>query len=47
MKQINEEQIKQLMDVLMELNIPVKTYAGIQAMFAKLPVVEEKKEEKK
>jgi hypothetical protein len=40
MKQISQEQIKQVMDTMMELNIPVKVYGGLQEMFAKLPTVE-------
>ena len=40
MKQITEAQIKQIMDTLMELNIPVKVFAGMQNLFAGLPVNE-------
>ena len=37
MKTINETQIKQILDELMKLNIPVQLYVGIQEMFLKLP----------
>ena len=40
MNHISQEQIKQVMDTMMELNIPVKVYGGLQEMFAKLPTVE-------
>jgi hypothetical protein len=43
MKQISKAQIDALLQELMALNIPVKSYAGIQDMLAKLPEVEEKK----
>lgn len=39
MKQITKEQIKQVMDTMMELNIPVKVFAGLQSLFANLPEV--------
>lgn len=44
MKQISESQIKEIMALLMELNIPVKPYASLQELFDKLPVVEVKNE---
>jgi len=37
MKTINETQIKQILDELMKLNIPVQLYVGIQDLFLKLP----------
>jgi len=43
-KEITEVQIKQIMEVLMELNIQVKAYASIQKLFESLPVI--KPEEK-
>ena len=44
MKKITQKQIDDILAVLMELNIPVKTYASIQDLFVKLPVdVTEKK----
>ena len=39
-KTITEAQVKQVMDTMMELNIPVKVFAGLQTLFATLPVVE-------
>jgi len=46
MKKISQEQINKILDVLMQLNIPVKTYVSMQDMFEKLPLVEEIKEKK-
>jgi len=37
MKTITKEQITEIMQVLMDLNIPVKPYIGLQELFAKLP----------
>lgn len=39
MKSINQDQIKMILDELMNLNIPVKSYAGIQKLFTDLPTV--------
>jgi len=41
MKKINLDQIKAIMDELMLLNIPVKSYAGIQKLLNELPEVEQ------
>jgi hypothetical protein len=46
MKQISETQIKEIMALLMELNIPVKPYVSLQELFSKLPIVEVKNEDK-
>lgn len=43
MKTITEDKIKAILEELMALNIPVKSYAGIQKLFADLPAVEEPK----
>lgn len=43
MKQINEQQIKLILDELMKLNIPVQIYVGLQKLFTDLPPVETKK----
>ena len=37
MKTITQKQIEQILAELMALNIPVKSYAGIQDMLSKLP----------
>ena len=42
MKQITPDQIKSIMDELMLLNIPVKSYAGIQKLLNELPEVKTK-----
>lgn len=42
MKIIKTEQIKIILDELMALNIPVKSYVGIQELLTKLPDVETK-----
>jgi hypothetical protein len=47
MKKISEVQIKNILDELMLLNIPVKSYAGIQQLLTNLPLVEVSKEETK
>lgn len=39
MKTITQQQIEQILQALMDLNIPVKTYAGLQDLFNKLPEV--------
>jgi hypothetical protein len=46
MKEINEQQIKQILDELLRVNVPSQTLVSIQNLFAKLPPVklEEKKE---
>jgi hypothetical protein len=40
MKQISEAQIKEIMQILMNLNIPVQTYSSFQDLFSKLPAVQ-------
>lgn len=47
MKQISEAQIKELLQVLFQLNIPVQSHASIQELFNKLPLLQEPKEEPK
>jgi hypothetical protein len=42
MKQISEAQIKSIMSDLLILNIPVKSYVGMQELFESLPLVEDK-----
>jgi hypothetical protein len=37
MKKITDEQIKEIMALLMNLNIPVQSYANLQNLFDKLP----------
>ena len=43
MKTITEAQIKQILDELMKLNIPVQLYVGISELFNKLPEVNQSK----
>lgn len=44
MKTITTEQIKLLMKLLMDLNIPVQAYGSVQEMFDKLPEIKENDE---
>lgn len=44
MKQISEAQIKELLQILFQLNIPVQAHASIQEMFNKLPIITQKDE---
>jgi len=43
-KIITQAEIEKIMATLMELNIPVKVYAGLQELFAKLPKQDAKPE---
>lgn len=47
MKQITTQQTEQILAELMALNIPVKSFVGIQDLFNKLPAVEAKEPVKK
>lgn len=47
MKKISQQQIKGIMALLESYNVGVKDFVLVQKMFNELPVVEEKKEEKK
>lgn len=44
MRKISDAQVEAIMKDLLILNIPVKSYLGIQDMFEKLPVVDDKDE---
>lgn len=43
MQKITSQQIEIILAELMALNIPVKSYAGIQKLLAELPAVEDPK----
>lgn len=45
MKKISDEQVKQIMALLQKYNVGVQEFIAVQAMFEKLPAVEEQKEE--
>ena len=46
-KIITQKQIESILEEMMALNVPVKSYAGIQKLFTELPPVEEKPEKVK
>lgn len=46
MKQINNEQVKAVLELFYKANCGVQDYKALQDFFDKLPVVEEVKEDK-
>lgn len=47
MKKISQEQVQQIINVLFEINAPIKVYAAVKEMLEKLPLIEEEKKDKK
>ncbi len=41
-KKITTKEIELIMKAIMDCNVPVKVYAGLQDLFNKLPVIEDK-----
>jgi hypothetical protein len=46
MKKITTEQCKAILDLLVKYNVGVNEYSAVQNLFEKLPVIEEKTDDK-